>query len=127
MKYLKLFTNFGGAISSLEDDEAGRLFRAMLKYAEDGTEPELIGNERHVWGAAKLHMDMAQGFSNTKSAAGSIGGQASASKRKQTQADASNAKLKEKKGKEKKYIPPYGGVGGQYSNKALEELEVKLV
>ena len=100
MKYLKLFTNFGGAISSLEEDEVGRLFRAMLKYAEDGTEPELIGNERHVWGAAKLHMDMARDFSNTKSAAGAIGGQASASKRKQTQANASTVKLKEKKGKE---------------------------
>lgn len=112
MKYLKLFTNFGGAISSLKDDEVGRLFRAMLQYAEDETEPDLPGNERHVWGSAKLHMDMARTYSERKSQAGQIGGQASTSKDKQSEASASNDKqaqattsnveLKEKKRKEKK-------------------------
>lgn len=108
MKYLKLFTNFLQTLGELQDDEVGRLFRAMLKYAEDGSEPVLQGNERFVWGAAKLHMDMARQYSERKSAAGSIGGskqpQANASNDKQTQASASNPKLKEKKRKEYKEI-----------------------
>lgn len=110
MKYLKLFTNFLQTLGELQDDEVGRLFRAMLKYAEDGSEPVLCGNERFVWGAAKLHMDMASKYSERKSAAGSIGGsndkqtQANASKYKQEQANASNDKLKEKKRKEYKEI-----------------------
>lgn len=108
MKYLKLFTNFLQTLGELQDDEVGRLFRAMLKYAEDGSEPVLQGNERFVWGAAALHMDMASQFSERKRSAGSIGGskqtQASTSNDKQVQASASNPKLKEKKRKEYKEI-----------------------
>lgn len=108
MKYLKLFTNFLETLGELQDDEVGRLFRAMLKYAEDGSEPVLQGNERFVWGAAKLHMDMAHQYSERKRSAGSIGGskqtQANASNDKQMQATTSKCKLKEKKRKEYKEI-----------------------
>lgn len=57
MKYLKVFTDFATVISQLNDVEVGRLFRAMLKYAEDGTEADLKGNEKFLWGAAKASID----------------------------------------------------------------------
>ena len=57
MKYLKVFTDFAIAIEPLNDAERGRLFSAMLTYAEESTEPELRGNERYVWGVAKVQID----------------------------------------------------------------------
>ena len=125
MKYLKLFTNFRQTLGELQDDEVGRLFLAMLKYAEDGSEPVLQGNERFVWGAATLHMDMARKYSDKQAELGRSGGQSNQSKSKRTEANQSESKRteadlsecepKEKKGKEierlskesrKKFIPP---------------------
>ena len=57
MKYLKVFTDFANTMELLGDAERGRLFTAMLKYAESGTEPELKGNERFLWMAAKADID----------------------------------------------------------------------
>ena len=57
MKYVKIFTDFLEDISTLEDDEIGRLFVAMLRYAEDETQPSLPGNERILWGSVKKQVD----------------------------------------------------------------------
>jgi len=57
MKYVKIFTDFLEDISTLEDDEIGRLFVAMLRYAEDGTQPSLPGNERFLWGVVRRQVD----------------------------------------------------------------------
>ena len=57
MKYLKIFTDFREAMEPLTDEEAGRLFRAMLQYAENGAESQLFGNERYLWIVARQHMD----------------------------------------------------------------------
>ena len=57
MRYLKVFTDFAGSIEELNDAEVGRLFRAMLSYAESGTVPDLKGNERFIWGTAKMNID----------------------------------------------------------------------
>ena len=57
MKYLKVFTDFAEDIAELNDAEAGRLFRAMLLYAETGKESDLKGNERFIWRAAKKNID----------------------------------------------------------------------
>lgn len=112
MKYLKVFTDFIETLNELTDDEAGRLFRAMLKYADNGTDPALSGNERYVWGFAKLTIDRTRAYSDSKAEAGRSGGIAKASKLKQSLASPS---LKEKKGKEierlskesrKKFTPP---------------------
>lgn len=65
MKYLKIFTDFAADIEYLSDAEAGRLFRAMMQYAETGTAPELRGNERMIWGTAKKNIDrQARSYSN---------------------------------------------------------------
>jgi len=57
MKYLKVFTDFRELMESLENEEKGRLFDAMLAYAEDGTAPVLEGNERFVWAMARRIID----------------------------------------------------------------------
>ena len=57
MKYLKIFTDFLQDMEPLSDDERGRLISAMLRYAEDQTEPDLTGNERFLWGTAKKQID----------------------------------------------------------------------
>ena len=56
MKYLKVFTDFAVKMKLLSDAERGRLFTAMLEYAESGAEPDLRGNERFLWKAAKAEM-----------------------------------------------------------------------
>ena len=54
MKMLQVYTDFVEDIEPLTDEEVGRLFRAMLKYAADDTfNPKLSGNERITWAAAK--------------------------------------------------------------------------
>lgn len=57
MKYLKVFTDFVADMKELGEAERGRLFTAMLEYAETGEEPALRGNERFVWGTAKKNID----------------------------------------------------------------------
>ena len=60
MKYLKVFTDFASSLAPLSDAECGRLFKAMLEYAMSGQEPDLRGNERFVWPAAKASIDRDQ-------------------------------------------------------------------
>lgn len=57
MKYLKVFTDFVKDMSELGEAERGRLFTAMLIYAESGEESSLRGNERFLWGTAKKQID----------------------------------------------------------------------
>lgn len=61
MKYLKVWTSFRETMAALSDSEKGRLFDAMLNYADCGEEPELEGGERYLWPVAKMNIDrMAQ-------------------------------------------------------------------
>lgn len=57
MKYLKIFTTFKKNIQRLSDEECGRLFRAMLEYAETGEDVELEGREDVVWPIAQEQID----------------------------------------------------------------------
>ena len=57
MKYLKVFTDFMEVLEPLSDGAAGRLFRAMLLYARDGSEPTLKGKEAVAWTVARQHID----------------------------------------------------------------------
>lgn len=57
MEYLKVWTSFRQDISMLNYEEKGRLFDAMLLYAETGEETDLTGNERFMWPAAKQSID----------------------------------------------------------------------
>ena len=57
MKYLKIFTDFIEVVEPLGDGAAGRLFKAMLRYAQGGTVPALKGKEGVAWTVARQHMD----------------------------------------------------------------------
>ena len=78
MKYLKVFTDFADAMEELGDAERGRLFTAMLKYAETGAAPDFRGNERFIWPGAKLQIDRmaaeCEGRAKTSRENGSKGG-----------------------------------------------------
>lgn len=78
MKYLKVFTDFADAMEELGDAERGRLFTAMLKYAETGAAPDFRGNERFIWPVAKLQIDRmaaeCEGKAKTSRENGSKGG-----------------------------------------------------
>ena len=57
MKYIKIYVDFADALALLGDAEQGRLFMAMLRYAQTGTEPDFRGNERFLWPQAKAGID----------------------------------------------------------------------
>ena len=57
MKYLKIYTDFLDVTAQLSDGAMGRLFRAMLRYAQDGTEPLFRGKEGVAWAVARQHID----------------------------------------------------------------------
>ena len=60
MKYLKVFTDFLEVAEGLSDGALARLFRAMLRYALDGTELPLKGKEGVLWTVARQHIDREQ-------------------------------------------------------------------
>lgn len=57
MKYLKVFVDFAKDIEGLSDTEAGRLFRAMLRYADVNEESNLRGAEKILWPVARKAID----------------------------------------------------------------------
>ena len=107
MKYLKVWTDFENILAPLADDEVGRLFLAMLRYAGTGEEPEnFIGNESFLWAVAKRDIDMMAEKSEILRQNGSKGGrpktkenQTKPNGSKENQTEASKS-LKEKKRKE---------------------------
>lgn len=74
MEYLKIWTSFRESISPLNDAEKGRLFDAMLLYAETGELPDLKGNERYIWPTAKQAIDRAAQKAETLRQNGNKGG-----------------------------------------------------
>ena len=106
MKYLKIWTNFIKVIEPLSDDCAGRLFRMMLTYVESGKEPETFeGNERILWPAAKLQIDLAAAKNEILRKNGMKGGRPKAEETKQNQTEPNETKenqTKAYKRKEKK-------------------------
>ena len=87
MEYLKVWVSFRELLEPLTDAEKGRLFAAMLEYAESGVEPQLSGSERYVWPAAR------QSINNTREKSEQM--KANGSKPKQTEANQSKAEQTE--------------------------------
>ena len=95
MNYLKVYTDFETSIEMLSDAEVGRLFRAMLRYADRGEVSDLCGNERFLWGAAKVGIDHEQEYRRQRAENGAAGGRpakANKSNEKQKKAKESNEK-----------------------------------
>ena len=110
MEFLKVWTSFREVIAPLNDSEKGRLFDAMLLYAENGEEPtEFRGNERFLWPVAKQDIDRTALKNDVLRANGLKGGrpktkdnQTKPNETKENQTEP-NESYKEKKSNIKKY------------------------
>lgn len=120
MEYLKIWVSFAEIIEPLNDSERGRLFTAMLIYADTGELPDFKGNERYVWPIAKQAIDRARAESERQTANGSKGGrpktQQNPTKPNESQQNPAepNESLKDKdkeKDKDKKNKPPISPEG----------------
>ena len=104
MKYLKVFTDFAEILEPLQDAEVGRLFKSMLAYAETGAVPDLRGNERFVWNAAKQIIDREHEYSDKQAEKGKKGGRPKkpekADESRKSQKDKDKEKYKEINSKE---------------------------
>jgi hypothetical protein len=114
--------------ADLTDEECGLLFRACLAYAATGAEPAFTDRTlRSLFRIQKKLIDSsAEHYAEVREkrkAAADARWNAKASVPMQMHAYAGN---KEKRIKNKEYIPPKGGVGDQYKNEILEKLEVDL-
>ena len=72
--HLKVYFDFEVKAKELTEEEKGRLLLVMLRYAKDGTEPEMIGNERFLFPVFKAQIDEDIKAYETKVANGSRGG-----------------------------------------------------
>ena len=106
MKYLKVFTDFAEAMSTIGDAEKGRLFMAMLKYAETSELPDLRGNERFVWPTAKLHIDRAMKENMRLTENGKMGGRPKATITNDNQRKPTESQKDKDKDKDNN-TPPY--------------------
>ena len=128
MQYMKVFTDFRLALEPLGDAERGRLFMAMLEYAESGTEPDFRGNERFVWPMAKLQLDRTEKEYRKQVENGRKGGRPSKTKANQEEPkethqnpkkptktqrnqDKEKDKEKDKENISPPHTPPLGGWG----------------
>jgi hypothetical protein len=76
MNYIKLFVDFRANFEQLSEAEIGRLTLAIFDYAETGKEPDLKGNERFVWGAARTAIDHTREFAEKQARNGAMNGKA---------------------------------------------------
>lgn len=98
--YIKLFVDYRDAIEPLDDAERGRLFTALLMYAQTGEAPELSGNERFLFPMMRAQIDRdaesLEAKSQTMSENGKKGGRPSKAKK---------AKAFDEKQKKQKLFP----------------------
>lgn len=57
MKYVRLFTDLRKALEPFSPAEKGRLLDAILRYADEETEPDFCGNERFIWPTIRSDID----------------------------------------------------------------------
>ena len=101
MNYIKVYTDFLPILEPLKDEEIGRLFVAMLRYAETGEEPTtLVGQEAILWAVCKRDIDVTAKKAKNMSDNGAKGGRgnknqdkANESNEKQTKANESRKSL----------------------------------
>ena len=89
MEYIKIPIICAEAILALTDSERGRLLASILAYGMGGGAEKPRGNEISLYLVLKAQMDMDYEISQKKAMAGRAGGEAKASKSKQTLAESS--------------------------------------
>ena len=119
MNYVKLYTDALYAYRRLSDTEFGRALRAVLQYAEDGTEPNLPGKECIMFDVLREQVERDRAAYNTKVENGKKGGRPPKKndnlKNRPVISDSEKTERNQDKNKEV-YIPPYnpptGEIGG---------------
>ena len=74
LSYLKIRADFDEITEALTDEEKGRLLLAMVRYAQDGEEPQLSGSERILWPVFRADIDREREISQTLAENGRKGG-----------------------------------------------------
>ena len=142
--HLKIYLSFEDDTECLSDAERGRLLLAMVRYAKDGTEPNLSGNERFLWPVVRGQIDRDIDVYESKVSAGRAGGFAKAensksqqnladvskdqqnladvSKDQQSLADVSTIKIKDKDKEKDKDKDQDKGVSARFAPPTLEEV-----
>lgn len=127
MNYVKLHTDALLAYKRLTDTEFGRAVRAILQYAEDGTEANLPGKESIMYDVLREQVERDRKSYDKKVKALSENGSKGGRPRKdgkpnkskcflENQTKANESKKSQEKEKEKEYItplPPFGGEDGE--------------
>ena len=72
--HVKIYLDFDESTELLNDTEKGRLLLAAVRYAADGTEPDLKGNERILWPIFRGQVDRDIRAYEKKASAGQAGG-----------------------------------------------------
>jgi len=106
LEYFAAYHSYLKSIEPLNDAERGRLFTACLQYSMTGIEPELHGNERFIFPTIQSQIDRDREKYDRKCEKnrenGARGGQANATERKQSEANASQTPPKEKEKEKEK-------------------------
>ena len=116
MNYVKLYTDALYAYKRLSDTEFGRALRAVLQYAEDGTEPNLPGKECIMFDVLREQVERDKAAYNTKIENGKKGGRPPKKKdnlkNRPVISDSEKTESNQDKDKEE-YIPPYNPPKGE--------------
>lgn len=116
MNYVKLYTDALYAYKRLSDTEFGRALRAVLQYAEDGTEPNLPGKECIMFDVLREQVERDRAAYNTKVENGKKGGRPPKKKEnlknRPVILDSEKTERNQDKDKEE-YIPPYNPPKGE--------------
>ena len=116
MNYVKLYTDALYAYKRLSDTEFGRALRAVLQYAEDGTEPNLPGKECIMFDVLREQVERDRTAYNTKIENGKKGGRPPKKnenlKNRPVISDSEKTERNQDKDKEE-YIPPYNPPKGE--------------
>ena len=94
--HLKIYLSFEDDTECLSDAERGRLLLAMVRYAKDGTEPSLSGNERFLWPVVRGQIDRDIDVYESKVSAGRAGGLAKAENSRTQKDSAEDSKTQQK-------------------------------
>ena len=116
MNYVKLYTDALYAYKRLSDTEFGRALRAVLQYAEDGTEPNLPGKECIMFDVLREQVERDSAAYNTKIENGKKGGRPPKKnenlKNRPVISDSEKTERNQDKDKEE-YIPLYNPPKGE--------------
>ena len=74
LSFLKVRADFDQVTEALTDEEKGRLLLAMVRYAQDGEEPQLTGAERILWPVFRADINNEMQRCQTLAENGSKGG-----------------------------------------------------